>query len=96
MKIHIETYTDAQGKNYGTNTLVVTLGRLTLWFSYQMVVAFQADKYSSIVGYGSPVTKMAKKHIGLIHPDEFLSGKAFRKALNEAQDQLGVFVDVAL
>lgn len=37
---HIESYGKYAGKNYGTNALRLTIGPLSIWYSYQTPIAF--------------------------------------------------------
>ena len=39
----IENYGNYSSNNYGKHCLKVTMGRLTVWFSYNTPVAYQAD-----------------------------------------------------
>jgi len=42
MKVEIENYGNYSSNNYGAHCLKVRIGCLTLWFSYNTVVAFRA------------------------------------------------------
>ena len=41
-KVEIGTYGQYASENYGANAIVVRVGPVTLWFSYQTLVAFES------------------------------------------------------
>lgn len=43
MKIEKSKYGKSSSNNYGAHTIRLDIGVLTLWFSYDTVVAFQVD-----------------------------------------------------
>ncbi len=53
MKIHnipsIGTYGNYSSSNYGAHALVVTIGPITIWFSYHTPIAFRAPGCPRIV-----------------------------------------------
>ena len=40
-KVRIRNYMDYSSNNYGAHSLEVTIGGLTLWFSYETIIGFE-------------------------------------------------------
>lgn len=79
MDITISSYGRYSSDNYGANTIKVSIGRLTLWFSYQTLVAFQMGWENKVV-CRNVWTTTTGKHLNWIDggrkedrvsPDEF-------------------------
>lgn len=47
--IQISSYAKAKSSNYGMNAIQLVIGELTLWFSYQTVVAFHTPERGRVV-----------------------------------------------
>lgn len=45
----IRTYGDYSSDNYGAHALQVSIGPLTVWFSYRTPIAFQVDGHRRVV-----------------------------------------------
>lgn len=52
----------------GPNSLMVELGPLVLWFSYQTVVAFQVQRHP-VVAMENPQGPTTGKHLNVVEPD---------------------------
>jgi hypothetical protein len=68
-KIHIRSYGQYSSKNYGINTLLVRVGKIELYFSYETVIAFWLQ------GQGLTIcenvwTRTTGKHLNWINPDK--------------------------
>jgi len=92
MKIKVGTYTAAKGENYGMNALYVQAGSLTVWFSYDTIIAFQ-DGVEDRVGLSNPAGSTTAKHLGLVCPEYRLAQDDFDKALHAAFDKHGVWIE---
>ena len=53
MNVRIGKYGDYSSGNYGTNAMRVEVGPVTLYFSYQTLVAFNAPGFDSVVSENS-------------------------------------------
>lgn len=77
----IKSYGDYSSSNYGAHSLQVELGRLTLMFSYQTVVAFE-DYEKGLVCSENAWSTTTGKHLNWIQPDK---KKRVKRAEFEAQ-----------
>ena len=77
----IGTYGDYVSMNYGAHCLKVTVGSLTVYFSYKTPVAFKAPGQCVIRENDWNVT--TGKHLNWINPDKSkrIPGAAFEQAL---------------
>lgn len=65
----ISTYGNYSSDNYGAHTLVVTVGNVTVWFSYKTAVAFQVGGNKRVISencWGNTTGK----HLNWIDPDK--------------------------
>lgn len=86
--IKISTYGNYQ-RNYGTHAMKVKVGMLTLYFSYETIVAFEDDNQGLKVVENSwgPTTG---RHLNLIdggNTSKRLSSEDFQKALDKVIDK---------
>ena len=79
------SYGNYSSSNYGAHCMAIKVGSLTLWFSYDTVVAFRSPKNGFCItkNYWGPTTG---KHLNWIHPnkDIRLDGEDFDTRLKEA------------
>ena len=70
-RIQVSNYMNNSSKNYGVNSLMVELGDITLYFSYETVVAFDAPGFGITVSENDwgPTTG---KHLNSINIDKDL------------------------
>lgn len=86
--IDISNYGSASSDNYGAHTLRVTMGSLTVWFSYDTPVAFAWE--GAIVVRENPWGPTTGKHLTLIDggskeaKKRRVSGEVFEDALEKA------------
>lgn len=83
----IRSYGNYANSNYGAHTLEVSIGNLTLYFSYKTVVAFSIPGYLACSENQWSTT--TGKHLNWIEPDKRkrLSGEEFEDALNQVLKQ---------
>lgn len=65
----ISSYGNYSSVGYGAHTLRVTVGNVTVWFSYQTAVAFQVLGQKMVIceNVWTPTTG---KHLNMIDPDK--------------------------
>jgi hypothetical protein len=90
--IRVSTYIRSSSPNYGLNTIRLDLGDLTLWFSYQTVVAFQVGFDEKVVSENDwgPTTG---KHLNAIDEgakEMRLKRKAFEAKLQGILNEFGL------
>jgi hypothetical protein len=88
----IDTYGNYSSGNYGAHCLRVDFDNLTLWYSYNTIVAFRGGEYGRVVRQNDwgPTTG---KHLNAIDGGEKSSripGEKFEKMLNETLKKLGL------
>jgi hypothetical protein len=66
--IRISSYISNISSNYGLNSVKVIIGELTLWFSYQTVIAFQQGWGETVITENIWGTTTGK-HLNEIDPD---------------------------
>lgn len=66
------------------NNIMVTVGSLSLWFSYNTVIAFQETGKPKVIRQNEWSTTTGK-HLNAIDPDHSkrISGEAFQKQLDK-------------
>ena len=83
MQVSIKPYGRYSSENYGAHSMEVKVGRVTLYFSYQTVIAFRDDVSGLIIRENEwgPTTG---KHLNAINPDKKkrISGAQFEKELS--------------
>lgn len=83
-KIRIRNYMDYSSTNYGAHSLEVTIGSLTLWFSYDTIIGFEDRGPNYSEGYSENVWgPTTGKHLNAI-----CSVKKARLARGEFTKQL--------
>lgn len=65
----IMNYGNYSSKNYGASTLMVRLAGLTLWYSYDTIVAFDSCKHGFVISQNVWSTTTGK-HLNWIDPDK--------------------------
>ena len=82
--IKFEPYYNYSSSNYGVNSLVFTIGKLKIWYSYKTVVAFQ-DWLDDVMCRENEWSKTTEKHLNAIEPDKSkrVSGEHFEKQLKK-------------
>ena len=85
----IRSYGDYSSSNYGAHTLQVDLGKLTLYFSYQTVVAYQ-DIQDGLVCSVNDWTVTTGKHLNWIQPDKSKRVKDFEERLSAVMQRYGL------
>jgi hypothetical protein len=82
--ISISGYGDYSSDNYGVNCLRVCIGNLTLYFSYQTVVAFRSNELGLVIRENDWSTTTGK-HLNWIDPEKKIriSGEEFEKLLSK-------------
>ena len=77
----IESYGNYASSNYGAHSLRVSIGTLTLYFSYETVVAFKTC--GRLICCKNVWTTTTGKHLNWIEPDkkQRVSYKGFEAAL---------------
>lgn len=83
MRVSIKPYGDYSSDNYGAHALMVDIGRVRLYFSYQTVIAFH-DDVSGLVIRENDWSTTTGKHLNAINPDKKkrISGEQFEKELS--------------
>ena len=84
MEIKKWNYGEYSSDNYGSHTQAVQIGKLTLYFSYDTVVAFEHPDTGMVV-CENVFSKTTGKHLNWLEPDkdERFRHSAFKKMLNE-------------
>lgn len=85
----IGTYGNYSSGNYGVHTQEVTVGPLTVWFSYQTPVAFQLDGQRQVVRKNDWSTTTGK-HLNWIdggNKKGRISGEEFERQFRDALKQ---------
>ena len=77
--------------NYGTNAIAIKVGALTLWFSYDTVVAFKVEG-GLIVASQNIWGTTTGKHLNVIEPDKGkrLEYSEFTSKLANLLNELGL------
>lgn len=86
----ISSYGDYSSDNYGAHCLRVDFDNLTLWYSYQTVIAFQADGGLRVSENCWNVT--TGKHLNWINPDKSIRmpRAEFEQDLKDQLKRLGL------
>jgi hypothetical protein len=81
--VKIGTYGNYSSENYGAHAMSLSVGNLTLYFSYKTVVAFQ-DGYNPLVIIKNQWGPTTGKHLNAIDPDKNIrvSSVEFEEKLN--------------
>lgn len=82
----IKTYGNYSSSNYGAHALCVTVGRITVWFSYQTPIAFR-DGYNPRVVRENDWSTTTGKHLNAIdggNKKGRVSGQEFERLFAEA------------
>ena len=88
----IDTYGRYSSGNYGAHCLRVDFDNLTLWYSYNTIVAFRGGEYPLVVRQNDWSTTTGK-HLNAIDGGEKSSripGEKFEKMLDETLKKLGL------
>lgn len=91
-QVSIGTYGEYSSRNYGANTVTVTVGRLTLWFSYQTCVAFKIGFAPQVV-HKNDWAQTTGKHLNWIDGGDKkgrVNGEDFDRLLSEALAEVGL------
>lgn len=83
-RIIISSYGKYRSRHYGLNTLKIKINNLTLYFSYNTIVAFRHPNYGLVVSE-NVYSKTTGKHLTWIEPNKNkrLDWREFKKKLNE-------------
>jgi len=88
--IRVTSYVQQSSRNYGLNSILVELGMIDLYFSYQTVVAFRSPDTGLVISENNwgPTTG---KHLNAIgHKDVRTSREEFETQLNELLKKHGL------
>jgi len=87
----ISSYGDYSSNNYGINALEVTIGGLTLYFSYKTVIAFEAPGETLVIRQNAWSTTTGK-HLNAIDRDHSrrIPGADFEAKLRETLEKHGL------
>lgn len=82
--VKITSYMPYKNKNYGLNSIVVSVGELDLYFSYQTIIAFYDIINGELVVSENLWGKTTGKHLNAIQNDknERLNREEFEERLN--------------
>ena len=86
-KFQVGTYMDYSNSNYGLNALRITIDKLTLWFSYRTIIAFNYDGHFVI--RENDWSNTTGKHLNMIDND-----KDIRKPSKEFNDELNILIEL--
>lgn len=86
----IHNYGNYSSDNYGANSLRVTIGSLTIYFSYRTPVAFRA--FGEFVIRENDWGSTTGKHLNWIDPDKSvrIPGEEFEKKFSKVLSKLGL------
>lgn len=90
----IKSYGEYSSSNYGANSLMVEIGALTLYFSYETVVAFESPESGRLVRQNDWSTTTGK-HLNWIDggkKKERIPGPEFESKLAEVLQKYGLEV----
>ena len=85
----IKSYGDYSSSNYGAHSLQVGIGKLTLYFSYQTVVAFE-DYDGDLVCSVNNWSTTTGKHLNWIQSDKNRRVKDFDARLSAVMAKYGL------
>jgi hypothetical protein len=81
----ISSYGNYDNSNYGAHTLRVCLGNMTIYYSYETIVAYD-DNQDGLVCSENQWSTTTGKHLNWIQPDKKarINGETFGAMLTEA------------
>jgi len=84
------SYGDYSSENYGAHSIEMTIKGMTLYFSYQTVVAFRNARGYELVISKNVWGTTTGRHLNWINPDHKIriENKEFEKKLQEVIDRL--------
>lgn len=91
--VQISKYGNTKSDNYGVNSLCVSIGDITLWFSYQTVVAYQMPHQDSPVVSENLWGPTTGRHLNAIDggvKKSRVNRGLFEAALQRALTELGI------
>jgi hypothetical protein len=88
--VTVGSYGNYSSNNYGVNTLYVTIDGVTIYFSYQTIVAFEYEGELTISENIWSVT--TGKHLNMIEPEKSIRvpNEEFRRELTRMLDSIRV------
>ena len=91
--IEISSYIESKSKNYGLNSLVVSIGELDLYFSYKTIVAFRAPGMKLVVreNIWGPTTAKHLKAIDGGNKEARIPGEKFEVMLEEMLEKHNLY-----
>ena len=88
--IRVSSYINSSNRNYGLNSILVELGIIDLYFSYQTVIAFRSPDTGLVISENlwGPTTE---KHLSAIgHKDVRIPREEFEKQLQKLLEKHGL------